>query len=334
MLAFLERLGGGAATALMFHALRFWRHWLTVWLLVLLSALAVYILVSPPLRMQPITVYIGEGDRISSIGDKLEDAHVVRVPLVLELVLRVANGDDKVRTGTYRFMTGENVFSIARRLLSADYGMKEVKITFPEGMSIREMSELVAATFPGISAADFTRAAAGQEGYLFPDTYVVAPSSDAAMIVATMRKNFDTRVASLSSEIAASKRPLSQLVTMASLLEKEARTEENRRIVAGILWRRIAQGMPLQVDAVFGYIFNRDTYSPSLEDLKVDSPYNTYRNKGLPPTPINSPGLAAILAAAQPATTKYLFYLTGVDNAMHYATTFEGHKNNRALYLK
>lgn len=334
MLAFFERLVGGAVTALQFHALRFWRHWLTVWAVVALIALVGYVTVSPPWYRAPATVYVGEGDTVSVIGSKLAVAQVVRAPLALELILRLLGGDSKVRTGTYRFEEGETVFVIAQRLLTADYGIKEIKITFPEGMSIREMSLLVASAFPAITPTDFVQAAQGSEGYLFPDTYQFAPSSDAALIVSTMRKNFDTRIASLSSEIAASKRPLSQLVTMASLLEKEARTDESRRIVAGILWRRLAIGMPLQVDAVFGYIFNRDTYSPSFEDLKVVSPYNTYRNKGLPPTPINSPGLDALRAAALPTKSNYLFYLTGVDNAMHYATTFEGHQTNRTLYLR
>ena len=116
-------------------------------------------------------------------------------------------------------------------------------------------------------------------------------------------------------------------------MEKEARTDTDRHIVAGILWNRIKLGMPLQVDAVFGYIFNRSTYSPSPVDLKVDSPYNTYTHRGLPPTPICNTGLAALEASANPAKTSYLYYLTGHDGLMHYATTYAGHQANLKKYL-
>lgn len=105
-------------------------------------------------------------------------------------------------------------------------------------------------------------------------------------------------------------------------------------MVAGILYNRLKLGMPLQVDAVFGYIFGRDTYSPSFADLKVDSPYNTYTHKGFPPGPIANPGFDSLQAALHPAKTKYLYYLTGKDNLMHYATTYAGHQANQKRYLR
>ncbi|MBI4133443.1 endolytic transglycosylase MltG, partial [Candidatus Uhrbacteria bacterium] len=121
---------------------------------------------------------------------------------------------------------------------------------------------------------------------------------------------------------------------LASYLEREVPEFEDRRIVAGILLRRMQLGMPLQVDAVFGYIFGRDTYPPSLEDLKVDSPYNTYTHTGLPPGPINNPGLESIEAVLNPTKTDYLYYLTDTDGFMHYATTYAGHQTNQRKYLQ
>jgi UPF0755 protein len=149
-----------------------------------------------------------------------------------------------------------------------------------------------------------------------------------------MRENFDTKISALSANITASRHTISDSIIMASLIEKEARTTGNRKIVSGILWSRLALGMPLQVDAVFGYIFNRDTYSPSFADLKVDSPYNTYVHAGLPPGPINNPGLDAILAALHPTKTNYLYYLTDKNGVMRYATTFAEHQANQRKYLK
>ena len=120
---------------------------------------------------------------------------------------------------------------------------------------------------------------------------------------------------------------------MASILQKEVRQPDTMKMVSGILWKRLSIGMALQVDAVFGYIFNKPTYSPSLDDLAVDSLYNTYKYRGLPPGPISNPGLDAIEAALTPTPSKYLYYLTGKDGTMHYATTFEQHIDNRK-YLR
>jgi UPF0755 protein len=121
---------------------------------------------------------------------------------------------------------------------------------------------------------------------------------------------------------------------MASILEREAQSPDDMRIVSGILWHRIALGMPLQVDAAFGYAHGADGYAPTVHDLTTDSPYNTYLRKGLPPTPIANPGLAALQAAVTPTSTPYLYYLTGSDGQMHYAVTFDQHKKNTAQYLK
>ena len=138
----------------------------------------------------------------------------------------------------------------------------------------------------------------------------------------------------VSADIAASGHSFSDIIIMASLIEREARRSEDRRMVAGVLWNRIKKGMPLQVDAVFGYIYGRTTYSPSFDDLKIDSPYNTYKYAGLPAGPICNPGLDAIEAALHPAETKYLYYLTGRDGLMRYATTYALHKANIAKYLQ
>ena len=138
----------------------------------------------------------------------------------------------------------------------------------------------------------------------------------------------------MRDSVAASGHSLDEIIIMASLIEKEARTTQVRRIISGILWNRIGIDMPLQVDAVFGYILNRPTFSPTFDDLKIDSPFNTYRNKGLPPGPIGSPSLDAILAAADPEKNNYLFYLSDPNGVMHYSVTFEEHKANRAAFLK
>jgi UPF0755 protein len=149
-----------------------------------------------------------------------------------------------------------------------------------------------------------------------------------------MQQEFNTKVEPLGPDIAASGHTLQEIIVMASIIEREARRDEDRKMVSGILWNRIGKDMPLQVDAVFGYIYSRQTYSPSFHDLAVDSPYNTYHNAGLPPGPICNPSLSSIEAALHPTPSKYLYYITGRDGLMHYATTYKQHSANVSVYLR
>jgi UPF0755 protein len=278
-------------------------------------------------------VVIAQGASVSDIAKELYDAHIIAHPTVLRLILRMSGASNRVQAGAYLFNVPENALVVAHRLVTGTYGLPPVRITFIEGVTVREMAVQVTGALPKISTKDFLSAGQPYEGYLFPDTYFFSSSADVASVVASMRANFTTKIASLSGDMSVSGHSLSDVVIMASLVEKEARTTVNRHIVAGILWNRLKLGMPLQVDAVFGYIYGRDTYSPSLADLKVVSPYNTYTHTGLPPGPIDNPGLDSLDATIHPTKTDYLYYLTGKDDLMHYATTYAGHQANRKRYL-
>ena len=179
------------------------------------------------------------------------------------------------------------------------------------------------------------------EGYLFPDTYEFSPDVSAADVVTRMRLRFkeiwteiEQDMANASPDQLRAEDSLPRIVTMASLLEKETKPGPDRALVSGILWHRVDIGMALQVDAVFGYIKSVDTYHPSGKDLDIDSPYNTYRHKDLPPGPIGNPGKDALRAALMPKESSYLYYLSDRDGAVHYAKTFEEHKANKEAYLK
>ena len=279
-------------------------------------------------------VIITNGASAPEIAQELADMNIIAHPDFFRFLLRISGTSGQIHSGTYRFQSPESMLAIAYRLVTGSYGIPPVRLTFIEGSTVREMALQVGVAFPHMTKADFLRAASPYEGSLFPDTYLFSPSADAASIVTAMRDNFTAKLASSTPAIAASGHSLSDIVIMASLIEKEARTTVSRRTVAGILWNRLELGMPLQVDAVFGYIFNRETYSPSFKDLTVESPYNTYTHTGLPPGPINNPGLDAFDATINPTKTNYLYYLTGKDNLMHYATTYAGHLANQRKYLK
>ncbi|KKW43705.1 MAG: Aminodeoxychorismate lyase [Parcubacteria group bacterium GW2011_GWA1_56_13] len=295
-----------------------------------------YVFVLAPPRDFPSgdIISISQGASVPDIARQLSDALIVKHPEVLRFVLRISGAGSHVQAGAYFFRTPENALTVAYRLAVGAYDLPPARITFPEGTTVREMALRVAGALPLLPAEDFIRAGKPNEGYLFPDTYLFPPDTTIEKIVATMRENFDAKIRPLLPDIRASGHSLGSVVIMASLIEKEARTTEHRRLVAGVLWNRLALGMPLQVDAVFGYIFNRDTYSPSFADLTVDSPYNTYTHVGLPPGPINNPGLNALNAALHPTKTDYLYYLTDRNGVMHYAMTYAAHQANQAKYLR
>jgi len=301
----------------------------------LVVGIALWIVTAPPQQFPAgSTVSVIQGESVSTIAKKLEGSNVVKHGYILEFVLRITGQSGNINAGQYLFEAPINTLQLAYHLSTGNYGLELIKVTFPEGETVREMAIRITKVFPNISLNDFTALAIAHEGYLFPDTYLFPPSATAELIIQTMRDTFTKKINTVSDDIRASGHSLSDVITMASLLEKEARTTEVRQIVSGILWNRIQAGMPLQVDAVFGYIFKRDTYSPSFDDLKVDSPYNTYKYKGLPPAPIANPGMDSIYAALHPAKTKFFYYLTDKNGVMHYATTFAGHQLNRARYLQ
>lgn len=334
-MGFIARFIAAEASALAYHLHRYRAVWAVIFVAVVLIVNGYRVTLSAPENFpEHAVVVVPEGASARETADILAAAHVVRSADLLRLVLRVTGGSAHVHPGPYRFDRLENALVIASRLSRGAFGIPPIRLTFVEGDTTRDMANEVADAFPDISAAQFLSVAAPYEGYLFPDTYLFPPDATAASIVAAMRKNFDVQTAPLASAIAASGHSESDIIIMASLIEREARSTEARRMVSSILWNRIADGMPLQVDAVFGYIFGRDTYSPSFDDLKTDSPYNTYTHDGLPPGPICNPGLDAIATAIQPAESAYLYYLTGTDGQMHYAKTYAGQLANQRAYLK
>jgi len=278
-------------------------------------------------------VIVEEGAVASALAKSLKDDGVIRSPLLFHAWMRVTGADRSVHAGTYYFSEPLNLFQVADRIARGDRGIESIRVTLTEGMTAREMGEALSAALPDFDAAVFTEVAKGSEGYLFPDTYFIDPGTGPEQVLARLTDTFNDRTEALRLEAQERGIPFSDVVIMASLLEKEADTAEGRRMVSGILQNRLKEDMPLQVDAVFGYILDRSGYAPTGDDLDMDSPYNTYLNRGLPPGPIANPGLDALAAALDPIESDYVYYLTGRDGNMYYARTFDEHKMNRELYL-
>lgn len=279
-------------------------------------------------------ITVPEGADLSVAAHLLKEAQVVRSEGALAVIVTFKGGENQVRAGDYYFDHRLTVVEVAERLMKGEYGLEPFKITVPEGATTFEMAELFSSKLTRFDKDEFLRLAADKEGYLFPDTYYLLPNAATSQVLGLLEKNFYDRIATIEDKIASFGRPIHEVVVMASLLEKEAWDNEERKIIAGVLWHRIEIEMPLQVDAVFGYINATSTFSPKFSHLAVDSPYNTYKNRGLPPGPIGSPSLGAIEAAVTPVPTESLYYLHGRDGSLHVAQTFSEHIANRRRYLR
>ncbi|MBX4198230.1 endolytic transglycosylase MltG [Candidatus Parcubacteria bacterium] len=280
-------------------------------------------------------VTIPDGASLSAIANRLEKDNVITSPFWFTNFVLLFKHENKVVGGQYYFEKPLNVYAIARRVTSGDYNMDQLKTTIPEGSSVTEIAAIIKKNYPSFESERFIQLAREREGYLFPDTYLLGADAPPEKIVSILTATFDQKMQDPGIRAAIEKfgRPLHEVITMASILEGEARQTRTRQVIAGILWKRIQIGMPLQVDTAFRYVNGKTTRDLTLADLKIDSPYNTYLYQGLPPTPISNPGLDSIKAAVTPITTNYLFFLTDRDGNMHYAETHEEHAYNKDIYL-
>ncbi len=281
-----------------------------------------------------VVVTYEEGTPLGLFLAYLKEQGIIRSVLATRVFVHVYGSQEHVPAGEYFFAEGSWAPSIAKQLAKGDHRIPVMKITIPEGLTNKEIAEIFKSKLPAFDTEKFLTSAAEKEGSLFPNTYDVFATAKPEDIVDMLHEEYITQVATLQEDLRRSGKSEQDMVTMASILEGEVRTEEDRRLVSGILWKRIEKGMYLQVDATFSYLIGKGSAELTMTDLSLDSPYNTYRHKGLPPGPINNPGLDAMRAAINPEASPYYFYLSDKDGNTHYAKTFDEHKDNKAKYLK
>lgn len=289
-------------------------------------------------RIPPISFPVGKiftvssGESLQNITENLYDSNIIRSKIIFRTTVILLGGEKRVIAGDYLLDKKEGPTDLAYRLTNGKFHLDVSKITIPEGWNIFEIGDYLEKQLINFNRKHFIALARSKEGYLFPDTYFVSPTIKSEDLVERMVNNFNEKIKQVPG-IATTTYKTKDLVIMASIVEREARTTESRRTIAGILWKRLKIGMPLQVDSSFDYINGKGTFELTAEDLKIDSPYNTYVNKGLPPGPIGNPGVNAIWSTINPTQTKYLYFLTGRDGKMYYAQTFEEHVKNKQKYL-
>jgi UPF0755 protein len=291
-------------------------------------------------------VDIPAGSGTTVIGDRLAAAGVVRDPVTFRFALWMSGQRRVLKAGEYRFDHPMTSFDVIGKLARGDVYV--VNVTFPEGLTIAEMSAIFASHGFGPASAfveaandvslirTIDPAAQNLEGYLFPDTYPLPRRADARRLIRTMVQGFE-RVLTPALRSAVEARGLSvhQAVTLASIVEKESARTDERPVVAGVYLNRFRIGMALQCDPTVIYALKRaGIYAGSLrhDDLAFDSPYNTYRYAGLPPGPIASPGRTSLEATVHPADVDYLYFVSRNDGSHEFARTLDEHNRNVQKY--
>ncbi|MDP3727506.1 MAG: endolytic transglycosylase MltG [bacterium] len=334
------------------------------WGAIFLVAIAAYAAAAPVSLTGPVRVEIAPGAGSRAIAAQLKSYGLIRSKWTFTAYAAFTGRASALKPGAYEFRGRVGVPGVVTALVRGEPYPNERFITIPEGWDLRDIGNYLEANgialrrdlyaitgeparrydtkrrfpppeFPDTPAVVAAKApSAILEGWLYPDTYRVFRDASAADIVAKMLLNFDRKLTpDLRAEIRRQGKSVADVITMASLIEKEVADAEDRSLVSDILWGRLDRGMPLQVDATINYITGKHE-TPSAEDLAIDSPYNTYRNRGLPPTPIANPGIDAVQAAISPRANDFTYYLSTPDGRTIFSRTLEEHAGAKTRYLR
>lgn len=302
---------------------------------------------------EPVEIVIDKGDGLGVIAQKLTDAEVIRSNLIFTLYVKLRGQENNLKAGKYKFSKSLNLPTIVAYLTAGKSESDDIRILIPEGFNIWEIDERLT-NLGLIFEGDFSSRFKDDEGYLFPDTYQLRAVKEKGTFEASeyyanrirekMSDNFKEKTAEIFSSLSVQKQK--EVIIIASMLEKEARSEKDMKLVAGIVYKRLELDMPLQIDATVIYgacrrkaaesDFRKNcdvTFQGPAIEIKIDSIFNTYTRKGLPAAPISSPGLRAIDAALNPEQSPYLYYLSTRDGVMIYSKTPSEHQTNRLKYL-
>jgi UPF0755 protein len=276
---------------------------------------------------------IPKGMAIRTVGNELKAQGLIRDPVVFFVYIKQNNLDRNIQAGSYRLSPSMNLSKIMDTL---GHGTIDIWITIPEGLRSEEIAQILKENIPTYQESWVT-SLKNEEGYLFPDTYLVPKDATIDSVLAIFENNFYQKISSLG--LTKDSVGLRRTIIIASLIEREAKFAEDRPNVSSVIENRLSDGMPLQIDATVQYAVGYNPTSnkwwsePNASQLKITSAYNTYENAGLPPGPICNPGLSAIESAAHPADTDYIFYVNDSTGRLHFAKTNLEHNKNIQKYL-
>ena len=277
---------------------------------------------------------VRKGQGVREISYNLKQQGLIKDPIVFFIVTKKMGYDKKIEAGDFRLSPSMSTWDIANNLT---HGTLDIWVTIPEGKRAEEVTEILKENVPTFQDS-WTQDLATDEGYLFPDTYLIPKDATINLISTMMKDNFqqkfdsvkNTRTTNLTDQ---------ETIILASLVEREAKADTDRPMVASVIYNRIGIGMKLDIDATLQYALGYQADEKrwwkkelTAQDKTINSPYNTYTNPGLPPGPISNPGLASIKAALNPAKTDYLFYISDANGVNHYAKTMAEHNANIKKY--
>lgn len=275
---------------------------------------------------------VPQGANVREIGNRLKAEGLIKDPVVFFVYIKINDLDRSIQAGSYKLSPSMTLASLVDNL---SHGTLDIWATFPEGIRAEEVADILREKVPTYKE-EWRVALNANEGYLFPDTYLLPVDADVDTIISIMRNNFFSKVSEIG--LTENSPELNDVVTLASLIEREAITDEEKPLIAGILYNRLDIGMALQVDATVQYAKATPAkwWVPvTLEEYtSIKSPYNTYQNPGLPPGPIANPGIEAIKAAHNPTSTSMMFYIHDGAGSIRTAETLDQHNANVARYLR
>lgn len=299
---------------------------------------------------------VEKGESLKTISANLKKENLIVSQDYFEIYLRLSKLDNKLQAGKYLLNSSMSIKEIAKRLSEGLSLSQEKKIKIVEGWNISDISSYLKKEikaegfydlknkkikdylnfFPEDFVLNNVPASASLEGYFFPDTYLIFKDASLDDVVLKALNNFNEKISpEMLRDIKKQGKSLHEIITMASLIEKEVRSEKDMKIVSGIFWNRIEAGQALESCATLAYILGENKKQYSYEDTEIKSSYNTYKNIGLPPGPISNPSLNAIKAAVYPEKTDYYYFLSRFDNGETvFSKTYDEHLRNKAKYLK
>jgi UPF0755 protein len=282
----------------------------------------------------PQIFVVKNGEGVREVANNLKAAGLIRDPIVFFLYTRFEGLDKQIQAGDFRLNPALSMADVASNLT---HGTLDIWTTIPEGLRSDEIADLLKTKIPSYNES-WRAILDANEGYLFPDTYLIPRDADINMILSLLKVNFQTKYDSVKNSKTTALTD-AQTIVIASIIEREAIFAQDRPIVASVLINRLDIGMALGSDPTVQYALG---YQPdtktwwkkdlTADDLLVNSPYNTRKNAGLPPTAISNPGLSAIEAALNPAKTDYLYFFSDKQGHLHFATTIQGHNANIQKY--
>jgi UPF0755 protein len=297
---------------------------------------------------QSFAIEAGQG--VNQISASLFDKGIIKNKFVFETWLWLKQQENKVVAGVYDLPKGISIYRLSNTITKLPLNSQR-SVLLPEGLDRNGVAEIL--KNKGFDADKFLLISGDKgdwqtefsflndapriatlEGYIFPDTYFVDKYTTVEDFIRKTLSNFDRKLNDkLRAEIATQNQTIFEVVTLASIIEREVPNDKDKKMIADIFLKRLKINMALQSDATVNFVTGKGLAQPTYEDLEINSPYNTYKNPGLPPGPISSPGISSIEAVLYPTANDYYYFLTDKEGKVYYAKTYEEHLANKAKYL-